>query len=144
MDAEPLAAMIREDHADWKALVEALDAHPDATLHREGAVPWTSRDVYAHLARWIEHSTAALEARLHGRPPPADPEGTDDEINARWQAEDSSLTLDEARARAHRAFDQRLLAIERVPLDLWDAPLEAMARADGSEHYANHRRYISS
>ena len=144
VDAEAIAARVREDHAEWKALVAVLGAHPDVPLHDPSSPAWTSRDVYAHLARWMEHSTAALEARLAGRPLPADPEGTDDEVNARWQQEDSRLTLDEARERAQRAFDRRLLAIEKVPLDLWDDQVvEAMALDDGAGHYTNHRKYIA-
>ncbi|MCH8921121.1 MAG: maleylpyruvate isomerase N-terminal domain-containing protein, partial [Chloroflexi bacterium] len=103
---------------------------------------WTSRDVYAHLSRWIERSTSELEARLEGGT--LQPlEGTDDEVNARWQREDSGLGLGEARERAQQAFERRLRAIEAVPADRWDEMLEAIARADGAEHYAGHRSYIS-
>ncbi len=142
MDAEAVAAMLREDRAEWEALVAVLEVRPEESLHDAGSPPWTSRDVYAHLARWIEHSTAALEARLAGRAlPPL--EGTDDEINARWQQEDSGLSLGEARERAQQAFERRLRAIEGVPIDRWDEMLGTIARADGAEHYAGHRSYIS-
>ncbi len=142
MDGEAAAAMLRGDRAEWEALVAVLEAHPEESLHYAGSPPWTGRDVYAHLARWIEHSTAALEARLAGRTL-AQLEGTDDEINARWQQEDSGLSLGEARERAQQAFERRLRAIEGVPTDRWDEMLEAIARADGAEHYAGHRSYIS-
>ncbi len=142
MDSETVAAMLSEDRAVWEGLVAVLDAHPQEGLHDAGSPPWTSRDVYAHLARWIEHFTAALEARLAGRVLPS-LEGTDDEINARWQQEDSGLSLGEARERAQQAFERRLRAIEGVPTDRWDEMLEAIARADGAEHYAGHRSYIS-
>ncbi len=142
MDTEAVAAMLREDRAEWEVLVAVLEAHPQNSLHHPSSPRWTSRDVYAHLARWIERSTDALEARLAGRAlPPL--EGTDDEINARWQQEDSALSLGEARERAQQAFERRLRAIEGVPTDRWDEMLEAMARADGAEHYAGHRSYLS-
>jgi hypothetical protein len=141
MDAEAAAAMLREDRAEWEALVAVLEAHPDESLHGAGSPPWTSRDVYAHLARWMEHSTAGLEARLAGRSLPQ-LDGTDDEINARWQEEDGGLSLDEARERARRAFERRLRVIEAVPIDRWDEQLEKIARYDGAEHYASHRRSI--
>ena len=142
MDAKAIAVMLQEDRAEWEALTAVLDAHPKGTLHDPSSPRWTSRDVYAHLARWIEHSTAALEALLAGRTlPPL--EGTDDEINARWQQEDSGLSLGEARERAQQAFERRLRAIEGVPTDRWDEMLEAIARADGAEHSAGHRSYIS-
>ena len=141
MDAEAVAAMLGRDRAQWEALVAALEAHPEDVLHDASAPPWTRRDVYAHLAHWIERSTAELRARLDGRTlPPLD--GSDDEINARWQQEDSGLSLDEARERAEEAFESRLRAIEAVPAAHWDKVLEAIARADGAEHYANHRKYI--
>ena len=142
MDAEAVAAMLRKDRAEWEALTVVLDAHPEGSLHDPSSPLWTSRDVYAHLSRWIEHSTAALEARLAGRTL-AQLEGTDDEINARWQQEDSGLSLGEALERARQAFARRLRAIEVVPIDRWDEMLEAIARADGAEHYAGHRSYIS-
>jgi hypothetical protein len=144
VDAETIAARIREDHAEWQALREALDALPEGSLHDPNSPTWTSRDVYAHLAHWIEHSTSQLEAYLAGRPL-SRLEGTDDQVNARWHDEDAKLTMDEARAWAQRAFGERLLAIEKVPLDLWeDRIIEATAFADGAEHYRNHRLYITA
>ncbi len=143
MDAEAVAAMLREDRVEWEALIAVLEADPEGCLHNASSPPWTSRDVYAHLARWVEHSTDALEGRLVGRAlPPL--EGTDDEINARWQQEDSGLSLGEARERAQQAFERRLGAIEGVPTDRWDEMLEGIAGADGAEHYAGHRSYISA
>ncbi len=142
MDAEAIAVMLQEDRAQWEALTAVLDAHPEGSLHDPNSPLWTSRDVYAHLSRWIERSTSELKARLAGRAlPPL--EGTDDEINARWQQEDSGLCLGEARERAQQAFERRLRAIEGVPTDHWDEMLRAIARADGAEHYAGHRSYIS-
>jgi len=141
VDTEAVAAMLRRDRAEWEALVAVLEAQPERRLHGEDSPSWVSRDVYAHLARWMNRSTDDLEARLAGRTLPA-LEGTDDEINARWQREDSGLSLPEARRRAQEAFERRLRAIESVPPGRWEPVLEAMARADGSQHYANHRRYI--
>ena len=142
MDSEAVAAMLRQDRAEWEALVAVLEAHADRSVHDAGSPPWASHDVYAHLAHWIGRSTDELEARLAGRTlPPI--EGTDDEINARWQREDSGLSLEEARGRARDAFERRLRAIKDVPPGRWDAVLEAMARADGAEHYANHRSYVA-
>jgi hypothetical protein len=153
MDANAIAAMLDEDRREWAALGAALDAHPDVALHEppppspsgkgaEGLGPaWTARDVYAHLARWITHSTDDLETVLAGGAP-AVIEGTDDEINARWQAEGAGLSLTEARRRAHQAFERRLHAIEAVPSDRWSPALEEIARADGADHYRGHRRYL--
>ncbi|MDP9237448.1 MAG: maleylpyruvate isomerase N-terminal domain-containing protein [Chloroflexota bacterium] len=141
MDDAGLSEMLREDRAEWDALVALLDAHTDRALHG-GESGWASRDVYAHLARWMEHSTADLQARLEDLTlPPLS--GTEDEINARWQQADSVLSFAAARERAHAIFERRLRAIQAVPPTRWsDKILEAMARADGANHYRNHRSYI--
>jgi len=137
--------MLLEDRAEWDALVALLEAGAGrGSVHADSAPSWTSRDVYAHLARWIAHSTADLEGWLEGRPI-ATLDGSDDEINARWQAEDSALDLAAARERAHTAFDRRVRTIEAVPAERWgDEVLESIARADGVEHYRAHREYLSS
>ena len=136
--------MLRRDREDWEALVAALEARPSGVLHDPESPVWEAKDVYAHLARWMNNSTDALEAWLDGRRLIPPPKGTDDEINARWQAEDAAFTLAEARDRAERAFARRLAAIEAVPPERWDLVLEKMAHADGHEHYAGHRRYIET
>ena len=141
MDAREIEAMFQEDQAQWDRLVSLLEAHPEESLHGPGSPSWTSRDVYAHLARWIELSTAQLKARLAGTPVPI-AEGTDDEINARWQQEDSRLSLAEARAWAQRAFEERIQTIRAVPSNQWNRRLEATARGDGAEHYVSHQEAI--
>ena len=141
MDAREIEAMLLRDRQEWDALVAVLEAHPEESLHGPGSPSWTSRDVYTHLARWMELSTAQLEARLAGTPVPI-AEGTDDEINARWQREDSGLSLAEARARAQSEYQRRFEAIESVPDDRWDETLDGIAHADGAAHYAAHRSFI--
>lgn len=142
MDAEAVQSMLRDDHAEWEALVAVLEANPDGPLHGPESPDWTARDVYAHLARWVETSTAAMESWLSSRTIPTPPEGNDDEINARWRQEDSGLSLAEARARAQHAFERRVAVIQSIPEDRWDALLEATAHADDARHYRSHREYI--
>jgi hypothetical protein len=144
MKPEAVAEMLRRDREEWDALVAALEARPSGALHDPESPAWEAKDVYAHLAHWLNNSTDALEAWLDGRRLIPPPKGTDDEINARWQAEDAAYTLAEARERAQRAFARRLVAIEAVPPERWDPILEKMARADGHQHYASHRRYIET
>jgi hypothetical protein len=119
------------------AFVAATEA-----LHDPESPSWTARDVYAHLARWIERSTTELESWVANRTLLPKLEGDDDTINARWQAEDAALSFAEARSRAQAWFDRRIAAIEAVPADRWDAVAEACARADGSTHYRGHRGYV--
>jgi hypothetical protein len=140
MNAANVAEMLRKDREEWAVLTAVLDAEPDRTVHQDGH-DWTARDVYNHFARWLAHSTNDFEATLRGERAPR-LEGTDDQINARWHAEDSKLTLEEARVRAQHQFDRRLQAIESLPEDRWTEPLWAIAHADGWEHIAAHRRYV--
>ncbi|HEY5641040.1 MAG TPA: hypothetical protein VIW01_13420, partial [Dehalococcoidia bacterium] len=94
---EDIDAMLRRDESEWRALASILDAAGDGVVHQPPAPPWNARDVYAHLARWMDHSVDAFEAHRDGRAPPPNPTGSDDEINARWQAEDASISFAEAR-----------------------------------------------
>jgi hypothetical protein len=142
MDAREVAALLQKDRDEWDALVATLEAHPDEVLHDPESPDWTSRDVYFHLASWMNISTDGLEARLTGREPDPPIPGTDDEINARWRLESEALTLDEARELAHRAFERRLRALAAIEPDRWDATVEEYAHADGWEHYAAHRGYV--
>jgi hypothetical protein len=141
MDAAALAEMIYRDQVEWDALTALLDARPGDSIHGAGDPDWNARDVYNHLARWIRHSTDDLEATLAGKSI-ARPSGADDEINARWRAEDARLSLDQARERAQRAFDRRLGAIQAIPPERWNPVLDAIAHADGHDHFAAHRQYI--
>ena len=141
---EDVEAMLQRDQDQWRALVAILDAAGNAVVHEPPAPPWNARDVYAHLARWIAHSTDAFEAHRDGRDPPPDQPGTDDEINARWRAEDASLSLAQARDRAHAAYERRLSAIRSAANVVWGNALRATAHADGYRHYEAHRRYIES
>jgi hypothetical protein len=139
MDAEARREMLRRDREEWSALVARLDAQPSGPLHDPESPQLEARDVYAHFARWINNSMDAFAAWRDGRRVISPPEGSDDEINARWQAEDAVLSFAEAREQAQRAFGRRIAAIEAVPQDGWDPILDEMAHADGYEHYASHR-----
>jgi len=149
MDTTSAQAMLREDRAEWEALCAALDAHPDGPLHDPEAPEWTARDVYTHLARMMESTTALTEAIVAGQPstdfePFDEFDGTDEDVvNERIQRKYSHMSLDEARAWAQRAFERRVRAIESVPPDRWDAQLDEIARGDGGEHYRGHRSYIT-
>ncbi len=143
MDSVTLAEMLRRDHEEWAALVAVLDARPTGAVHDPESPSWQARDVYSHFTRWIHRSTDELEARADGRTL-ARLEGSDDEINARWQGEDARLTLDEARSRAQAAFDRRVAVVRAVAKDRWHDGLAAIVYADGYEHIAAHRRYIEA
>ena len=141
MNSENITEMLLKDLLEWEMLTSELDAHPQESLHNSQSPIWTSRDVYAHLARWIGHSNNNIKAYLAGRPLTS-LEGSADEINTRWQKEDSTLSLEEARSKAFQAFEQRLHLIRSIPDKRWDDELEKIVRYDGFEHYTAHRSYI--
>jgi hypothetical protein len=141
MNATEVQATLCIDHIVWNALVCLLEKHPAENLHGAGSPPWTSRDVYAHLARWLDHSNACIETYCTGQELPRLP-AAPEEMNDIWQQQDAALTLDEARRRAQAAFTRRLDIIESIPLSRWDAALEKLVRYDGATHYAMHINYI--
>jgi hypothetical protein len=140
MDQDAVRQMLDKDRAEWSLLVAVLDAHGDEALHTSGA-PWTNRDIYAHLSRWLEHSNNDMKTYCAGGSdsPPVD---NADEINFYWQQHDAELTLAEARLKALEAFEKRLEIVASVSPDQWDAELDRIAMYDGWKHYSMHRRYI--
>ncbi|OGO40405.1 MAG: hypothetical protein A2147_02475 [Chloroflexi bacterium RBG_16_57_8] len=143
MNEQQLEQMLFSDRAEWHRLVAILDAHPNEVLHSENSPRWTSRDVYAHLARWIAYSNREMIAYLSGdATSPSFDDSDIDKINSAWQKEDSGMSLGQARRRAHEMFEERMNMLEAIPLNRWDETLQKMARYDGSEHLAAHRGYI--
>jgi hypothetical protein len=142
MDERTLARTLDHDRAEWELLTSILDAHPDGPVHDPESPEWEARHVYAHLWRWISHSMDDFEAVLAGRARPTPPEGGDDEVNARWRAEDDALSLEEARERASAAYERRIRLVGSVRPEEWTPLLEAVANADGWQHFAGHRNGI--
>jgi 6-pyruvoyltetrahydropterin/6-carboxytetrahydropterin synthase len=132
--------MLAMDDEAWAGLSAALDAHPDVNLHEPGSAPWNSRDIYAHLARWMEFSTGALKAGLAGTAvtEPADPEA----MNEQWHAADAGLSLPEARQWAVHAYEERKRTIRNIPPSRWGGDIEKYARFDGAQHIGHHLGYL--
>jgi hypothetical protein len=140
MNAEQVKALLTTDLIMWNELACLLEKHPDVNLHAK-SLPWTSRDVYAHLARWLNHNNSCIEAYCAGKKQPH-LSATPLEMNDIWQKEDSLLTLAQARTKAGVAFTSRMVAIESIPLDKWDAEMAKLVNVDGAIHYAMHINYI--
>ena len=141
MNTEEVKAMLCIDHIVWNALACLLERHPGESLHDPASPRWISRDVYAHFARWLNHSNVCIEAYCAGRELPQ-LEASPEEMNTRWQQEDSRMNLAEARKKAGVAFTSRMVAIESIPPGKWDKELGKIVRYDGAEHYARHINYI--
>jgi hypothetical protein len=142
MNAEDVKTLLMVDHIVWNALACLLEKHPGESLHEPASPQWTSRDVYAHFARWLNHSNACIEAYCAGREQPP-LEASPEEMNTLWQQADSHMSLDEARTKAGVAFTSRMVCIESIPLEKWDGELERIVRYDGAAHYAMHINYIT-
>jgi hypothetical protein len=142
MNPEHIRAMLCIDHIVWNALVCLLEKHPEESLHGPASPRWTSRDVYAHLARWLNHNNACIEAYCAGTELPQHLKAPE-EMNDIWQQEDSVLTLADARTKAMAAFARRMGIIEAIPLDKWDGELGKLVSYDGATHYAMHINYIT-
>jgi hypothetical protein len=142
MNTEHIKAMLCIDHIVWNALVCLLEKHPEESLHDPASPRWTSRDVYAHFARWLEHSNACITAYGAGKAPPELP-GTVEEMNGRWQKEDAAVKLADARTKAMAAFARRIGIIEAIPLDKWGGELGKLVNYDVATHYAMHINYIT-
>ena len=142
MIIEAVDTMLREDGEAWAALCAVLDAHPEVNLHNASSKPWNSRDAYAHLARWMEYSAGVLKALLAGEAAPTLGD-VSEELNVLWQAEDTALSLEDARQRAMHAFKERKIAIESIPLEMWGGEMEKYARFDGAHHFRDHLSYIT-
>jgi hypothetical protein len=141
MNKKEITDMINKDRKEWALLTAKLDAHPEGNLHGPLSIPWNARDVYAHLSRWLEFSNCSMKAYCAGQELPV-LEGEPEAMNSRWQQEDSTLSLKQARIKAHKMFAQRLDLIQSIPMERWDEKLQKMAEYDGSTHLAAHRSYI--
>ena len=141
MNSEVVKTMITVDLIVWDELTCLLEKHPDENLHAPGSPPWTSRDVYAHFARWLNRSSMHIEAYCAGKELPQFSKSPE-EMNDIWQKEDSALTLAQARTKAGVALANRLAAVESIPPDKWDAEMLKLVNFDGASHYAKHINYI--
>lgn len=141
MNESDVAALVREQTDEWEALTAILDAYPSESLHDPETPEWTSRDVYAHLARWMQFSLDNFKGFLDGQE--VHDLGTSaDEMNARWKMEDSHLSLDEARILAQTTFERWLEGIKSVPSERWNDEFVKFVCIDGSYHYRTHMSYI--
>jgi hypothetical protein len=135
------AEMVQIDRLEFDLLTSILDASPKINLHEPNLPPWASRDVYAHLARWMNYSNRNMPAYCAGKSVATPPDNSEN-LNAQWKQEDSSMTLRQAKQKAYEAFELRVHIIQSIPLNRWDKELKKIALHDGAEHFAAHRSYV--
>ena len=139
------ARVLGEGAEAWQRLRALLEGHADQeNLHDPAGTPWSSRDIYAHFARYQSSNLAQLQ-RILASGDPAPPRGEDENIvNERWAAEDRALTLEQARdwcdATTFALYDLCLA----IPAETW----ERWGRHYGDDilapHYLSHIRYIET
>lgn len=131
-----LDLILDEIEALLAELATVLDANPEMALHDPEGPRWLPRDVYNHLARWTaEYGLPRLSAAV-ARDPLPDIEGIDDEINARFQAEDAHRSHADARERCFAAYRAFADAARAVPEERRDAVF--FEHADRRPHLREH------
>ena len=130
MNQKAIETLLQEDEKAWRELCTVLDAHPDVNLHNPASKPWNSRDVYAHMARWLEYNAAKVKAVTENKPIPIIGESVE-EVNNRWEEEDASLSLEEARRRAQNAYKIRKNVLKSIPSSAWSIEVIELAHIDG-------------
>ena len=142
MTTPEIEALLAADDRAWAELTAVLEANPDVNLHAPGSKPWNSRDVYAHLARWLEFNAAKVNALVAGRDVPVPGKSVED-VNAKWEAEDASLNLEEARQWAAMAYEVRKRAVKAIPASRWNREMEDAVRLEGASHFREHLFWVT-
>ena len=123
----------------WRRLSDRLnELSAEAGESRGRAGTWSVRDVWAHIARWDDHSRAAIEAHRAGTG--GAPEGQDTDyrtLNARWLAEDADLSAADAETRFRESFGAYRSLLGSLSAEEWDDVVRDELRST-LEHYRDH------
>ena len=137
------ARLLAEGVEAWARLRARLDADADrGSLHDPGSPAWTSREVYAHFARYQSHSLENLHRRLAGQEPLPRDGLDDDPRNERWAAIDRALTLDEAREWCLATTEALRRAALALTPERWAEFGTRYADDVLAAHYVAHLEYI--
>lgn len=139
------ARVLREGADAWQRLRALLEQHSDReNLHDPAGTPWSSREVYAHFARYQSSNIAQLHRILAGQDP-VPPSGEDENvINERWAAEDRALTLEKAQEWCDATTRELHALCMSLPAEVW----ARRGRYQGDDilapHYLSHIRFIET
>ena len=134
-----IGPLLQAETDAWLELARALDllGGQDST----DANAWSARDAMHHLARWLDHASPAVAANgyWYESGPPAPPDLVD-EMNGRFLADASDVSIDEARVALERARTHMRQAFSSLvrPTEL----AKHGFRVATIEHYAEHRASI--
>ena len=140
--------VLAEGAEAWARLQALLEEHADReNLHDPSGTPWSSREIYAHFARYQSSNIRHMHCLLaSGELWTSNGEGGDDEnvINERWAAEDRALTLEEARAWCEATTEQARAVAMSLPPEVWAQWGRWVADDVLAPHYLSHIRYIET
>lgn len=137
--------VLAEGAEAWTRLRALLEEHADRdNLHDPAGTPWSSREIYAHFARYQSSNIRHMQRLLAS----GDlwPSSGEDEnvINERWAAEDRALTLEEARAWCEATTEQARAVAMSLPPEVWAEWGRWVADDVLAPHYLSHIRYIET
>ncbi len=154
MSKQDVLQALEQNHDRFLAAVNRIPDQEKGT--RVVAGDWTPKDLLAHVTRWENVCAGYLDKLANGEPMPM-LEGTSDQLNARWAAEDRNLSLDEVwqnsdasalrvRAMVESLTDGTLARSLRGP---WpelteEMPLSRIIGLDTFEHYLMHVKDLQS
>jgi hypothetical protein len=106
-----LAALLRQGHADERSFGDTLSQEE---RERTGTVDaWAAKEIIAHLAYWRERETERVQALARGEAPP--PFEDYERMNTESFTDLAEHSWEMAIARSHRATEDLIAAIERLP-----------------------------
>lgn len=134
-----LAAFWSTEAAAWRTLSAAWRGLPEEALTRPGACGpgWSVKDVWNHLAAWMDATRAALPALLARQPLPKGAANIP-AFNAEHYAADRGRPLASSRRRLQRARRAFLASIATLPAP---AVLDVQARPGRWIKFATYGHY---
>jgi hypothetical protein len=136
------AAFRAHEAAAWRALYRTWRGLPETALTRPGAcgADWSVKDVWNHLAAWMDATRTALPALLARQPLPKGAYHIPS-FNLRHHAADQARSVTASRRRLHRARRALLACLATLPaaavLDVTARPGRWIKFATYG-HYAEH------
>ena len=129
----------------WTRLRALLEEHADRdTLHDPEGTPWSSREIYAHFARYQSSNIRHIQRLLAlGELWPSRGEA-ENVTNERWAAEDRALTHEQARDWCDATTREEAALCLTMPPELWAEYGRWAADDILAPHYLSHIHYIET
>jgi hypothetical protein len=132
-----LDAVLAAEGPLWDQLYERLAGLSDQDLVTPLVDEWSAKDILLHLSRWHDHARDAIEAMTAGREPLSRRDDFND-WNARWNAEDRELGVDEARRITSQSRRALMDCVAGLRPEQRQGEWVQWFHANTQEHYAQH------